>query len=62
MDGLHLCLDGWQLEILSIDDPWRTKYDLCCRKDLFADEALDNGIAHLEKFRRLLPRYPAILF
>src|SRR5690242_19539039 len=62
MDGLHLCLHGWQLEILSIDDPGRTMYDLCCRKNLFADEAPDNGITHLEEFRRLLPCHPPILF
>jgi len=23
MYGLHLCLNGWQLEIFAIDHPWR---------------------------------------
>ena len=61
MDGLHLCLNGWQLEVLPIDDPWRILYDLCCRKDLFPDETLDNSITHLEEVGRLLLCYPAIL-
>ena len=46
---------------MSIDNPWCTLHDLCCRKDLFVDETLDNGIAYLEEFRRVLPCYPAIL-
>jgi quercetin dioxygenase-like cupin family protein len=62
MDGMHLRLHGCQLEVLPIDDPRRTLYDLCCRKDLFADETFDNCIAHGKKFCRLLLCYPAILF
>jgi hypothetical protein len=56
-----LCLHGWELEILSIDDPWRTLYDLRCRKNLFADKTFDHRIAHLEFFRCVLLCYPAIL-
>ena len=62
MYGLHLCLHGWQVEILSIDDPWRALYNLRCRKNLFTNETFDDRIAHLEFFRRLLLCYPAILF
>ena len=40
MDGLHLRLHGWQIEVLSIDNPWRILYDLCCWKDLFMDGRL----------------------
>jgi hypothetical protein len=47
MDGLHLCLHGWRIKILSVNHPWRTVYDLGCGKNAFTDETFDDGIAHL---------------
>ncbi len=61
MDCLHRCLDGWQLEVLAIDDPWSTLNDVRCWEYLFADESLDYRVAHIQLSRCLLLRYPTIL-
>ena len=62
MHGLHLCLHGWQVQVLSFNDPWRVLYNLRCRKNVFPDETFDDRVAHFEFFRCLLLCYPAILF
>jgi hypothetical protein len=61
MYSLHLCLDGWQFEILSLDNPWRALHDLRCGKNSLTDETFDDRVAHLELLRCLLLCYPAIL-
>ena len=62
MHGLHVCLDSWQVQVLSLNDPWRVLYDLHCLKNVFPDETFDDRIADFEFFRCSLLDYPAILF